>query len=515
VPSLGVSRLSVAPAHPSLQVTRRWGLVKKRRMLRVNGVSPPMDIRAFNSDIDTLESAVKERVFYVRGETAFVPPPKPEPGHFVRELVPTMQRLSKLLPCSAPLSRRQFVDLFRGRKRAIYENANRELLSGGLSDSDSHVKVFVKYEKTCFTRKADPVPRVISPRSPKYNIELGRFLRPVEERIYKSLAGLFGHITVFKGMNASQMGRRMSEKWGMFTTPVAIGLDASRFDQHVSVDALKWEGDVYLACFPDARRKAQLRRLLTKQHRNRCTGYTADGKLRYVVDGGRMSGDINTSLGNCLLMCAMVHAYAASRGIKVQLANNGDDCVVIMEAIDLAVFQEGLNEWFLAMGFAMCVEPPVYCLEEIEFCQTHPVRIGLGEHDFLMVRHPRWAIAKDTMCTHPYQTDALRSGWVNAVGVGGLSMTGGVPIFQDFYDMLIRSSHPHGSVNDGQSWGVRKLAEGLDRNWCAVLPETRASFYWAFGVTPDEQVVIEECYRGMGCVPSLDKFLRYQRPMPL
>lgn len=507
---------SAAPDHPDLHVRYQWGVPKARRMIRVSGISPPMVIAGFNNDINTLERAVKERVFYVKEEGHFVPPPRPREGHFEATLAQSIEQLDAFLPRIAPLSRADFVSTFRGPKRRLYEAAFHDLLRSGFNERDAWIKVFVKYEKTDFTRKADPVPRVISPRSTRYNIEVGRYLRPLEERIFRSLASLFGSTTVFKGMNSQASGRAMHAKWLAFKEPVAVGADASRFDQHCSEEALKVEHSVYLRCFPRQRHRRSLARLLCMQLRNVCVGYTADGRLKYVTRGGRMSGDMNTSLGNCVLMCLMFHAYAASRGVRIELANNGDDCVIIMESRDLGRFEQGLDAWFRAMGFSMVLEPPCYTFEEIEFCQTHPVWVGPSPSDYLMVRHPKWAIAKDTMCVHGYQTRELYQGWLHAVGTGGLAMTGGVPVFQDFYRTILRHGKYHKAASDSQSWGVRQLSKGMVRSYGVVHPMTRASFYWAFGVTPDEQRILEDFYSGV----SLDQPLRsgevyWQEAMPL
>lgn len=485
--------------------------------MRVSGISPPINLNAFNNDINTLERAVKERVFYVKDEKGqFVEPPRPRFGVFAERLESTRQVLRGFLPKSAPLTGLGFVETFRGRKRKIYEAAYTSLLGKSLVVEDSHVKVFVKYEKTDFTRKTDPVPRVISPRSPRYNISVGRFLRPIEERIFRSLSNLFErHVVVFKGMNARESGRRMWEKWQMFRNPVAVGLDASRFDQHVSRQALRWEHSIYVDCFPARKHKRALSRLLAHQLSNRCVGYTEDGKLKYQTDGGRMSGDMNTSLGNCLLMCSMVHAYARHLGIRVQLANNGDDCVVFMERSSYALFSEGLDAWFLAMGFSMAVEPPCYTFEEIEFCQTHPVYVGPGPGDYLMVRHPKYAIAKDTVCVHGWQSVSMYRGWLHAVGVGGMAMSGGVPVFQDFYRKFMDSGTYRASASSLQSWGVRQLSRGMSRTYGGVSAVTRASFYWAFGVTPDEQIALERFYSGVGLSDVRRLVYRHQIPMPL
>jgi len=343
---------------------------------------------------------------------------------------------------------------------------------------------------------------------------LGVFLRPIEERIFDSIAELYRHPTVMKGMNSSRSGRIMFEKWNAFKNPVAVGLDASRFDQHVSRVALQWEHDIYLQCFPRRQHRRRLKWLLRMQLNNQCSGYTEDGMLRYHTDGVRMSGDMNTSLGNCVLMCCLVMAYARSKGVFVHLANNGDDCVVFLEMTDLPTFMEGLSEWFLGMGFNMAVEEPCTQFESIEFCQTHPVYVGPLPHDYLMVRHPKWAIAKDTICVHNYLKEKEFRGWLHAVGTRGLAMNGGIPIFQSFYSCYLRFGVFVKWIDAAQSWGVRALERGMRRQAQTITPATRASFYWAFGITPDEQLCIERFYEGVtwSAVPELVE--QYRPPMP-
>ncbi len=490
-----------------------------RKMVRVSRISPEMILSGFNNTIDTLERAVKERVFFVKENGEFVEPPRPTGTHFQDTMEQVRRLLVAKLPHASPLSPQQFVETFRGRKREVYQQAAESLLSRSVTPQDAEVKVFVKYEKTDYTRKSDPVPRVISPRDPRYNVEVGCFLRPVEERIFESLSELFeGFRTVFKGMNAAESGKKMFELWSQFKNPVAIGLDASRFDQHVSEQALRWEHSIYPHCFPKPYRK-KLERLLSWQVKNKCKGYTEDGRLKYTKTGGRMSGDMNTSLGNCILMCSMIKQYSLVRGVRTLLANNGDDCVVFMEASDLARFSFELDDWFRAMGFNMTVEPPCYQFEEIEFCQTHPIYVGPDHNSYIMCRHPKWAIAKDTMSTHDFQNDKQYRAWLDAVGTGGLAMTGQVPIFQDFYRTYQKYGDPAKQVGNSaihvQSWGVRSLGRDMVRSYGPILPETRASFYWAFGVLPDEQIVMEEFYRSVELDSRWRGSVEFQPLLPL
>jgi hypothetical protein len=487
--------------HPRLIVTRYKELrdfVKCRRMYRLSGVSPPLEIKPFNNCIDTLERAVNERVFFVKNrEGQFVEPPQPEGSHFAKTVSSFGKRVVRFVGRTVPLSRSAFVETFRGRKLAVYQSAYQSLQWNSVTSKDANIHVFVKSEKTDFTTKLDPVPRVISPRSPRFNIEVGRYLRRIEESLFRAIGKVFGHTTVIKGFNAVDSATLLSEKWGMFVNPAAVGLDASRFDQHVSKPALKFEHSVYVNCFAHSYHRKQLATLLSWQLENNCHGFTPNGKLRYKINGGRMSGDMNTSLGNCLIMCAMIHAYLGEKGITGQLANNGDDCVVFMEKSDVPRFQNGLFEWFEKMGFNMTMENPVYQFEQIEFCQTKPVFDGAK---FTMCRNPHTALAKDTVLLQPGTTVDYTLGWIDAVGKGGLSMTGGLPVFQEFYQMYIRSGKEYKGkrLNAGAlSWRFRHMIGHLNEKYRDISPETRASFYYAFGITPDAQIELEKVYRNL------------------
>jgi hypothetical protein len=480
------------------------GVPKERKYVRVSKVGRDVDIVPFNNDIQTLQRAVVERVFTVKSDGKFVRPPRPANGHFSRTMTSVWGLLKKVLPSTAPISHDEFVESYKGRKKDVYRKALEEIRATESNlENDSRLNVFVKFEKTDHTSKKDPVPRVISPRDPKFNIRVGRYLKPLEERLFKSLGKLFGHKTVIKGVNASRSAELLKEKWDMFRNPVAIGLDASRFDQHVSLDALRWEHNVYLKCFPQRKHKERLARLLKLQELNHCSGYTPDGKLEYNVVGTRMSGDMNTSLGNCVLMCSMIKAYLLSKGIDGQLANNGDDCVVFIESSDLSLFSEGLYDWFLALGFNMAIEEPVYEFDQIEFCQTKPVFDGSS---WVMCRNPHTAINKDSVMLKPFSSAKEFKGWLDAVGTGGLAMAGQLPVFQEVYRTYQRCGMKRKISEELLPWSFTNMSKGMNRRYGDVHPAARASFYWAFDITPDEQLALESYYANLLIGSSLGSY---------
>lgn len=481
--------------HPALTVKRRLGVAPHvRKYWEIVGYMLPHNFLVHNSSLTNLVRGVLTRVLLVKGK----PTPKPIVGIYNLRLRNFRKLLLKSLSSTTPITQQEFVDGYKGRKRTIYQQALDSLAYRSICAKDAFIKAFVKAEFINSDDKPDPDPRVISPRDPRYNIEVGKFLKPLEHQVYRGIAQIFGDTTVLKGFNAKETGKIFSDKWNKYRNPVAVGLDASRFDQHVSVEALEWEHSVYNGVF----NSNELRKLLRMQLRNRVTGYCRDGKLKYVTEGCRMSGDMNTALGNCLIMCALVHCYLQDRGIRGSLANNGDDCTVIFEREDLSKFQHGLEEWFLEMGFSMKVEKPVFDIEGIEFCQTHPVLVAEG---YLMVRNFPKSMAKDCLSLKMLDSPRVCRAWLDAVGQGGLSLTGGIPVYQDFYSSYIsiaqsipikkanlssRDRHrvPDAEVSNGMSW----LSKGMVRHYHQPSPETRHSFYLAFGTTPDEQIALEK-----------------------
>lgn len=483
---------------------------KIRKVVSLEHCSPALEFIVHNSSIANLERGVKERIFFVKNGDKYCSPPLPEGNHFANTLKPFLGCLREHLPHSTPVERNKFADLYTGRKREEYALAAASLYDRDIEDKDSFVKVFVKAEKINKTKKPDPIPRVIQPRDKRYGVAIGRFLKPLESRICKAVNKTFGKgsVTIFKGLNASESGQEMARKWNRFRRPAAVGLDAKRFDQHISVKALQWEHSVYLNCFNSHRHKKQLKKLLRKQWRTTGFGYCKDGKLKFSKVGGRCSGDMNTGLGNCLIMCAMVYAYAAEKGLDIELANNGDDCVVIMEDVDIDKFMTGLDSWFEKMGFTMEVEKPVFELEHIEFCQTHPVFDG---DSYIMVRNIL-SIAKDCISTVYNDTIESLYGYYRVLGDAGLHLTGGIPIWQNFYKKLCQSVPPgkRSEMLQHES-GMMNLARRMKRNYAEPTEAARYSFYRAFGIEPDYQKALERVYDeveigwgGLGSTHSTD-----------
>lgn len=433
-----------------------------------------------NASLPNLARGVAERVLYVSEGGKLTPPRSPKAGAFQR-LLPLKMALLKYLPPTTVVPREEYPALYTGRKQGIYQRACDSLRVKGIQRKDAYVSTFVKAEKVNFSAKGDPAPRVIQPRSPRFNLEVGRYLKMFEQGLVRGFRLLCGYPVILKCCNADGVAAALWENWRAFKRPVAVGLDASRFDQHISRAALEFEHSVYNAVF----KSKELARLLSWQLDNRGFGRVGGSLLTYLVSGCRMSGDINTGMGNCLIMCCLVLNYFAENGVQARLSNNGDDCVVICEQSDLHKL-DGLDEYFSDFGFKLTRETPVTVFEQIEFCQSQPVLVGDA---YRMVRNPWTAMSKDSISLLGWESEENFNTWRDAIGVCGLELTRGVPVWEAFYGHLLHGART-GGVESVYDSGMGYMARGV-KHVGEITAESRVSFWRAFGILPDLQIAME------------------------
>jgi len=394
------------------------------------------DFGVHNLNFENSRRAVLERVFYVRTGEIYMNPFVPNETFVFNTLKKFKRAIVSRTPSTPPVTHEEFVGMYVGRKRAVYERARLSLLTQELTLVDAYLSAFVKAEKVNRTKKIDPAPRLIQPRNPRYNLEVGCFIKPLEHRLYKSIDDLFGDTTVAKGMNADQRGRALWRKWNKFKKPIAIFLDAHRFDQHVSKPILKWEHSCYVDCYQNSKK---LKALLAMQLDNRGYVNTKDGRVKYRTQGKRGSGDMNTAVGNVFIMCGLMWTYTFEvRDVKqMELFNDGDDCVVIVEKEDFDKFQCECVSWFATLGFKMKLEGYTEIFEHVEFCQSQPVRIN---GDYRMVRDPRVVIDKDNVSVKNIVNKKTFDAQRGAIAGCGLALAGDMPVMGSYYKMLCRGT---------------------------------------------------------------------------
>lgn len=479
---------------------------KSRSFVVIRDIGPTHNLGVYNNNINTVGRAFEERYFLCKTAGGFVPALRVAPRTYGNNPWLTQFRNTVTRACSnAPIvPLRRVVEAYVGSKRRVYEAAYASLQKSPIEEKDARLTSFCKFEK----QDLEKAPRVINPRSPRYNLTLGKYLKFLEKKVYRGINKAFGRHTahtVIKGLNVVDAGEVMRSKWSRFKHPVAVGLDATKFDMHTTIHALRYEHSVYRQIFPYS---TELRKLLRWQERNKGVAYCDDGTVEFRMEGTRSSGDLNTSLGNCIIMCGLIYAYACRCGVNIELANNGDDCVVILEQECLERFMTGLVGWFETYGYRMAVEAPVFELEKVEFCQS---RVVMRDGDALMVRNLTNSIRKDPICLIPVHTPGVLQMWYRAVGDCGLSITAGMPVLQEYYKMYQRSGKDY---SEGFVQHVFKNTSHLTRmrgitsKERIVTAASRCSFYYAFGILPALQIEIERTYATMALDTAVEELLQ-------
>ncbi len=470
---------------------------KPRTVTSMHSTGYAVDYSVHNNSINNAFRGAVERIFLVESKAGFTEPPQPE-----AQIFDTLQLFKKLVVSgvrqASRIDRAQFPEYYTGRKKRCYLKALERLETRGLRRSDAYLTTFVKAEKVNFTAKPDPAPRLIQPRKSEYILELGTYLKPVEHDIYRSIDRVFGAPVVAKGKNAIERAKMLERAWREFDSPVAIPLDASRFDQHISADALRFEHSFYLGIFNN---DPYLMKLLNWQIENKGFIRTLDGEIKYDVYGSRMSGDINTALGNVVIMCALMWGFLNENSTKFRLIDDGDDSVVIVEKREHAKVMDACIPWFRKFGFTMKVGSPAFHFEGIEFCQCQPVMTSRG---WIMCRDPRVCIDKDLISVVPIKDGPELQSKLAALGDCGLALAGDVPVLGEFYSYLSRhgahkrlsnSSKRRDKNERAPTSGMEYWAIGLSKCYNQPTEESRYSFYKAFGITPDQQLALEDHYR--------------------
>ncbi len=442
-------------------------------------------VQTHNNSLANLCRGVGERVLFINRECER--PISPKSGIFSERLASYRDQLSRDIGWQSAVTHNQFVEFYSGPRRSVYQRAVDGLALVPVRPKDATLKTFVKAEKLNFSIKPDPAPRVIQPRDPRYNVEVGCYLRPLEHKVYGAIDRLFKSPTIMSPYNAYQQAGIIKAVWDSYSQPVCIGLDASRFDQHVSTQALVFEHEFYNSIFKDKK----LAWLLKMQLVNRGIARAKDGWFKYTKRGSRMSGDMNTSLGNKFLMCLMGKSYLDSKPFRMSFLNNGDDCLLFLERKYLKSVQD-LEAYFRDFGFNIKLETPVSELEHVEFCQTKPVCVnGIWR----MVRNIRTALTKDTTVVNlGHDVEAYRRR-LHDVGTCGLAVAADVPVFGAFYRMLKRfgTEGQYQGRDDDYNW-YRQASRNAIAKYSHPDPYGRYSFWLSTGISPDAQEELERYF---------------------
>lgn len=473
---------TTAAQHGVLRPPRYWAHESRRHITRITPPIPGLWLPYTHADC-----VCNEIISAANRVLGTVPLPT---KRGLRLVAAERRRLLRGRPMLVPWTLERTLASFTGARQKRYQEAYESLKRDPLSPRDALISAFVKAEKADPLAKKNPDPRMIQSRQPRYNLVLASYLRAVEHRIY-NLRGASRLRMVAKGLNQRARAALLSEKMAMFKSPVVVSLDASRFDKHVSKTMLQQEHQYYLDCFAEY---PELVWLLKQQLRNKC--HTKNG-VKYSVDGGRMSGDINTALGNCLIMVMMVSAALRQLDIQSELLDDGDDCLLIFEQSHLIRVIAELPAIFLTFGQELKIENIARDIHEVVFCQS---RVILDNKGYLFVRDWRKVLSHACAGTKYWHMPNMVRPMMGLVGTCELAMSRGVPILQAFALALIRNSRGKMAKLTTLDPGVLirlkteagTVDEALNTKAESVSVEAREAFERAFNTPVWEQLAVEE-----------------------
>lgn len=475
-----------------------WDMTRETRdrsVVSIADLSFDQSFGVHNNSLANLGRALQERVFKVQGRYGLVDPPKPAMDAF--NLVKFRESWVNNLQGCHRVPHDLVVAAYNGRKATRYSQACDSMEENPVTREDSKLTAFLKCEKTNLSVKEDPAPRLIQFPNPRYSLELMTYLKFSEKKFMRAIDAVWREPTVMSGYNCEELGELLNQKWQRYDNPVAVPLDFSRFDQHTSVGALKYEFEFYTSAFPG---DSHLEELLSWQLTPHGVAVAGDGAIAYrCPNGGRGSGQINTSMGNKLIVCGLMWEYFQEIGLEASLANMGDDCVIFTERENLKLLQTTLKKWWLARGYNAITEKPCYELEKIEFCQSNPVEVN-GQ--WVMVRNPEKALSKDCITLASAETPAQIASAYMAISTCGRIINSGVPISFALHSAIHRAAKRYTKdveINPDfmfrqVEFGNFERMRGMTYQRKNISDTTRLSYYRAFGIAPETQILIEDYY---------------------
>jgi len=395
----------------------------------------------------------------------------------------------------SPETAETFLSRYGGNKRLRYERALEENAIFGMPHWAGKITMFVKNENLDPIAKRNPDPRAIQFRDPNFSAELALYLKPIEHLIYRMKcygknAGV-GRV-IAKGLNPTQRANLINRKLvNLGPGACCVSIDGSRFDLHVNRKLLEAEHRFYLKYNDDPK----FAELLKKQLHN--CGSTRSG-FKYELEGGRMSGDMNTGLGNCVISYIMFKSLAKRMDVPMDLLVDGDDALIFISEEHLVSLNSILAFHYLQFGMEMKMEEVAYRPEEIFWCQTRPIQIS-GD-TWKMVRDPL-RVLRTILVSKKWQLHRQKN-YMASLALCEMSQNRGVPLLQAMAMALWRNSSQNPDLCDSElreavigralamsSWDEIKRKGMVPLE---ITAESRISFQRAYGIDISTQILWEE-----------------------
>nr|QTJ63707.1 RNA-dependent RNA polymerase [Dipteran tombus-related virus] len=262
------------------------------------------------------------------------------------------KHLRKNLCHPTPWSRERYINSM-GDIGKIKQYTNTNETHNKLGRIKTHLNTFTKIEKTR-TDKYKP-PRLIQPRHQSFNIEYGRYIKPLEITLTKKHTNKHN----FGKGNYDEIAQRIDKlrrKYQYYTEG-----DHKTFDAHVTIEHLKMTHKFYQKCYNNF---PAINKLARKTLVNNCV--TTYG-MKTKIKGTRMSGDVDTSIGNSLINLAILRECIHRLKIHGDAIVNGDDFILFTnQPIPRDIMVAMLRQYNMETDMKQSTTN----IHTVEFCRT-------------------------------------------------------------------------------------------------------------------------------------------------
>jgi len=387
-----------------------------------------------------------------------------------------------------PWSPEDVVNYYTGKRRTMYRNAMESLRKHPLEAEDARVRMFVKGDKlNPWAKGVKAYPRCIQYRGPRYCLALAQYVKPIDKFLFeykgpKRTVDRSRLIT--KGLNRLDVGNLMWAKWSAFVECVAMSIDFSKMDAHCCIEILRKIDAIYLSIHGN---DPHLRQMLSWRELNKAR---SRGGIIYEVLGTRMSGDLDTATGNCLISMLALFAVMEEMGIKKwDAVIDGDDVVLMLERSVADALSEALmSELYLGLGFEVTIEPKrYYRFEDIVYCQSKPV--ALDEDNWILVQDVD-KVLSGALDSHRHYHNSSSNGVLKAIGSCYTKLYAGVPVLGSVFKPLADMSVKEAKIENTET-GLWMAASSTKARSNIVSQRSRESFELAFGWPVAKQLEFE------------------------
>jgi len=373
------------------------------------------------------------------------------------------------------------------RARGRYISGYYDYRENGLQWYHSRVTAMQKLELHDVTKLASKEDRAIQYRSVAFNAALARYLWDFEQKLFHGTT-YNGLPWCAKGFDKGQRAILLLRMADKYKNPIFVLADHHRFDAHVNEELLKLGHKGYMTAHPN---RYTLKQLLKCQCHN--VGRSKGG-ICYFCRGKRMSGDVDTALGNTYINYGMLRTWLEENGIDGNILLDGDDSIVVMEDTE-ANKVSGLAKYMLNFGMVTEVEV-TDDISKAEFCQS---RVVLGTNGPAFTPNPTKVldmVRRSAMrLTVNAKHEVLRSSIIcEAISNPGMPMI--KPLIKWVEENPGRSQIPSWltyRLNSGYGISQELVNQGV--KWLAPTTAIRTSFWKSWGITPQDQELFEDNVR--------------------